>query len=487
VHSLLTTQKFGDYEESFLSHDIRNIWNQSVNPDYLRFAWGINNEPLDRYELLVSVGVDIDTTGVLPNRVLALHYGVRDELHPIGRWSVKKIRGGSASMFTDENGRRRAFVGGIDGFVNRQDEHYQHDFPVHLASASTSVAVSEEQTLFIMRHMANNEIFGWESLPYFDGVVYNMQYDDPLQIAELAAIVTSGRRWWRYYTILDYPLSATLFGGTSPPLASWFNYLRNNIQFLSTVSHRRMRVANTVTLFSAYLAPDGQRREMIPWGVITPAERASIIGQMIAMADAPGGVSIPASGIFLDQSWLDFPDFFIEETLTDVSGHGNAQEGSPKLTALNTAGTVAAFGSGGVWTTHRDALMEFYAEIAVALGPRYALKNGEHRTILGDVIPKPWMLENAWNNNIDGGPDPGGVPWTTAKAHYIGDTRNLLSIICSAAANSTIGVPEALTHWQENGGWISFTDDGSAAGIINREIAYTEAAAILAANGWPVT
>ena len=492
VHSLLTTQKFGDYEESFLSHDIRNVWNESINPAYLRFAWGYNNEPLDRYELLVSVKVDQGTSGVLPNRVLSLHYGVQDELHPVGRWSVKKIRGGSATMFTDENDRRRAFVGGWDGFINRQDERFQHDFPVHFAAPSAESAVVEEQNLFIMRHMANNEIFGWDSLPYFDGVIYNLQYDDPAQLTELAAIVNSGRRWWRYYTILDYPLSGTLFGGKDtdpPPRATWFNWFRNNIQFTGLgTTHRRMRVGNTVTLFNAYLAPDGQRREMIPWGIITQAERQQIIAQMIALANAPGGLSIPASGVFLDQAWLDFPEFFIKDTLVDVSGHGNVKEGNPKLTSLNIAGTVAGFGSGGIWTTHRDALMEFYTEMTTAMtaAGMYALKNGEHRTISTDVIPKPWMLENAWNNNIDGGPDPGGVPWTTAKAHFIGDTRNLISLNLSSAVG-TEGVPEAIAHWQEHGGWISFISDGSAGGNAKAEAAYVEVAAILAANGWPVS
>jgi hypothetical protein len=352
-------------------------------------------------------------------------------------------------------------------------------------AAAGATSSGSLQTLFIMRHFGGDEILPWDSLPYFDGVVFNLQYDDPAQIAALQALVASGRRWWRYYTILDYPYSATALGGLVAPLATWFNWLRDNIQFLGSTSHRRFRVADTVTLFNE--PPAGsplQQREMIAWPLITVGERATIVAQMVALADAPGGISIPAAGVFFDQAWLNLPDFFVENTLTNESGHGNVKEGSPKLTALDYAGTEAAFGEGGSWNAHRAALMSLYGEIATALGPgRYAIKNGHHGPVSGDTIPKPWMYENAWNNNIDGATQP--VRWANAKAGFATDPRNILSIRCESAPNATVGVPEALAHWQEMGGWISFTDDDSVQGIANRNTAYAEAAAILAARGWP--
>jgi hypothetical protein len=341
------------------------------------------------------------------------------------------------------------------------------------------------QTLFIMRHFGGDEILTWPSLPYFDGAIFNLQYDDPAQLAALHAMVAAGRRWWRYYTILDYPFSGTAFGGLVAPLATWFNYLRDNIQFAGATSHRRFRVADTVALFNA--SPAGsplQQRELIPWGLITGGERAAIVSQMVALADAPGGISIPAAGVFFDQSWLNLESFFVEDTLTNESGHGNVKEGSPKLTALDYAGTETVFGEGGSWNTHRAALMALYSEIATAFGQgRYAIKNGDHRTISGDTIPKPWIFENAWNNNIDGPNQP--IRWAAAKAGFATDPRNILSIRCETQANAIVGVPEALAHWQETGGWISFTDDDSVAGIANRETAYLEAAAVLAALGVP--
>jgi hypothetical protein len=357
--------------------------------------------------------------------------------------------------------------------------------PPYETSASTAGGSGNTQTLFIMRHLSNNEIFGWELLPYFDGVIYNLQYDDPAQLAQLAAVVAAGRRWWRYYTVLEYPYSGTLFGGLVPPFATWFNWLRDNIQFSGSTSHRRFRVADTVALFNAN--PAGippEQRELIAWPLITAGERAAIIAQMVALADGPGGVPIPAAGVFFDQAWLNLPSFFVEDTLTNESGHGNVKEGSPKLTALDYAGTEAAFGDGGTWNTHRASLVALYAEIATALGAtRYAIKNAENLPQGGDVVPKPWLIENAWNNLRYGGTQP--ERWANAKAAFVTDSRNILSIKCESAPNALIGVPDAIAYWQQVGGWLSFTDDGSVQGAANREAAYADAATVLAAHGWP--
>lgn len=351
--------------------------------------------------------------------------------------------------------------------------------PEAVVPYAISSAPPATQSHFIMRHLTGDEILGWESLPYFDGVVFNLQYDDPAQLAALEALVAAGKRWWRYYAILDYPFSASVFGGTSPPLATWFNYLRDNLQFSGSASHRRFRVGDTVALFAAYTGPDGQKRELIPHGLLTAGERSAMITEMVSLALAPGGVAVPASGVFLDQAWLNVHDFQVESNLSTESGHGDTKESDPPLTALPYAGTELAFGDGGTWATHRAALVAFYAELDAALGSsRYAIKNGEHRTQSGDTIPKPWMFENAWDNNVD------VLGFEGAKAGFATDARNILSILCSAAANSTVGVPEAIAHWEATGGWISFTSDSTAGGLANAELAYSDAAAALAALGW---
>jgi hypothetical protein len=343
------------------------------------------------------------------------------------------------------------------------------------------------QTHFIMRHFGHSEIDGWESLPYFDGMVYNLQTDDLPRIATLADAIASGKQWWRYYNIQSYPFNGTEFGGLTPPLATWFNWLRDNIQFLGTASHRRMRVGNLVSLSPGFASPLGQQHEVIPWGVVSTAERQAAVDQMVALANAPGGVALPVSGIFLDQSWLIVETFQISTNPLSQSGHGDTKESSPGLFNLNFAGAEAAFGDGGPWTTHTAAMIALYDEAAAALSPtgKYALKNGEHGAQNGATIPKPWYFENAWNNNVDGPNQP--ERWANAKAGFATDPRNVLSILCSAAPNETVGVPEALDHWEATGGWIAFTsqDDPGQPGAINAEAAYAQAAQRLALMGFP--
>lgn len=134
AHSLLTTDKFGDLEASFLTSAIRELWNDDIRRDLLAKTWAVNNEPLDRYEVLTGFEDDDRISAEHLNRILSLTYASQDELHPTGRWSVKHIRGGSIILFQDEDSRNHVFVGGTDGFVNRQDERFTHDFPIYKAT-----------------------------------------------------------------------------------------------------------------------------------------------------------------------------------------------------------------------------------------------------------------------------------------------------------------------------------------------------------------
>jgi hypothetical protein len=131
VHSLSATERFGDVEDSLVSKDIKDFWNEKVNIEALQSTcYMVNNEPLDRLEILVPIHAE-GKDSATPNRVLCLHYGVRPRNHPFGLWSIKKISGRSLGTTRLQSARERVVVGGIDGFLNLQDQSSAVDFPAY--------------------------------------------------------------------------------------------------------------------------------------------------------------------------------------------------------------------------------------------------------------------------------------------------------------------------------------------------------------------
>lgn len=132
VHSLSASDNFGDLEQSLISRDIRDYWNEFVNVEALQQGcYMVDNEPLDRLEILVPTYAE-GADGFTPNRILCLHYGVRNQLHPFGMWSVKKIEGRSmATTRLAGASRSRVLVGSTDGYLNLQDCESAIDFPAY--------------------------------------------------------------------------------------------------------------------------------------------------------------------------------------------------------------------------------------------------------------------------------------------------------------------------------------------------------------------
>lgn len=129
VHSLLTTDKYGDVEESFLSDDIRDFWNESVNTGLLKDAWAVDNENEDRFEILLPVR---EANVSIPNRILGLHYGAISEEHPFGMWYKTKISGYSMLARREpQSTYKRVIVGLANGHLALQDMPSQLDFPVY--------------------------------------------------------------------------------------------------------------------------------------------------------------------------------------------------------------------------------------------------------------------------------------------------------------------------------------------------------------------
>ena len=132
VHSLVTTQRFGDLERAFLSRDIRGFWDANVIQTSLdQLADAAHDERQDRYRVLLPTV--LDTAGEF-NRVATLHYALRSEEFPAGEWSIQKLTGGTIEA-VERPGllQERVFIGGADGFLNIQDQKQAFDFPVFAA------------------------------------------------------------------------------------------------------------------------------------------------------------------------------------------------------------------------------------------------------------------------------------------------------------------------------------------------------------------
>jgi len=345
------------------------------------------------------------------------------------------------------------------------------------------MARSRSRTHFILRHFeSEKEVFSWRSLPPFDGFIVNIQYDRAPYIAEVAKMVASGKKYFRYYSSIDYQFSLTNFGGASPPdEATYFNWVRDNVQFNGSTSFKRLRVSGDVGLFAFYLS-GAERRELIPWKDVTGSLMQSLAQKMVDLAGAPGGTTIPCAGIFLDQAWLAHESWMY--ATNNASGHGDTKESQPGLNPLSFASGSTNYGTpSSTWTDHTTAIQNFIFELqarmAVLNPAAIVLANGDRKTVNSTTVPKPWLVENAWNSYADHVTAGGDGPrWAAAQVNWLSDSRNVLSLVAFGAANGATGFPEAFALWKANGGWISFTNDSTVSAVINRESAYVDAAMI---------
>jgi hypothetical protein len=141
VHALSASEAFGALEQTIISRDIRDYWNEEINVEALQQScYLVDNEPLDRLEVLVPTYQTGDDS-LVPNRILCLNYGVRPQTHPFGLWSIKKIKGRSmATTRLQGSSRERVVVGSTDGFLNLQDQASAIDFPSYGVRTVTEVA-----------------------------------------------------------------------------------------------------------------------------------------------------------------------------------------------------------------------------------------------------------------------------------------------------------------------------------------------------------
>jgi hypothetical protein len=132
IHSLATTQNFGNFVEASLSRPINIGWIQGhLNYNRLRNIWAVN-DPL-RGVVYFTASWDASSTN---NTILAMDYRRAPD---ILAWSkLTAFSAGSIGLFVDSNGIRRILAGGNDGYVRRIN--------VPDRSIDTSTAISAKIT-----------------------------------------------------------------------------------------------------------------------------------------------------------------------------------------------------------------------------------------------------------------------------------------------------------------------------------------------------
>lgn len=114
VHTLQTTQSYGDFLEASMSRPINIGWIRGhLNYNRLRNIWAVN-DPLNEI-VYFTASWDASTTN---NIVLAMDYRRAPEI----RWSkLTAYAAASLGLFVDTNGIRRVLSGGNDGYVRRMN------------------------------------------------------------------------------------------------------------------------------------------------------------------------------------------------------------------------------------------------------------------------------------------------------------------------------------------------------------------------------
>lgn len=371
--------------------------------------------------------------------------------------------------------------------------------------------LTRQQRHFVFRHWERTDLAAagnaWTLRSTYDGFNANLQYDDATYFTTLKNLVNEGKFFWRYMSPFNYPTSVREFGTG----ARWEDYYRHTWQFSGSVAgsptkYRMIltsRSPDIVACMWAYVSRNYQERyEIAPLMSFTEADLRALATKMVSLARdlTQDGSSylIPGGSVFVDNGYLDIRYWMIPTSNTYGSGHGNTSETAPYLkttyyvdpsywtdwTELETV-----FGNGGTWATYsqRYTYLTSYIETLVsatgqmgAFSPWRLVNAPYSGPINGYQHAMPWFIENVFYENAR--------TYADSLAAWKQDYRNVISARCAGEhplyltpdPATWVQIQTLLAEWQASGGWISFTDDGSAGGVIQRELAYNEAANIRA-------
>jgi hypothetical protein len=361
------------------------------------------------------------------------------------------------------------------------------------------------KTHFIFRHWTATELGNGTALAQvqaFDGFNCDLQYNNTAEWAAVKTLANMGKLWWRYLTVFSYPYSGTTMSGA----AKWHDYFRHNWQFSgstpgSPTKYRFLLTSRTPDIVACmWTSPaNGERYELTPFMLYSLADLDALATKMVSFARDLGQdavYTVPNGGVFVDNCYLDVRYWMLPTSNTYGSGHGSTLESTPHLatayyvdpsywTDWQELEDVYGGPAPHLWETYTARYTYLTDKVASLLaapgspamgtmGAPYRIANMPYSgPINGKQHAMPWYFENVFAPS-----PPAPRSYADSVAQWKQDKRNVISTRCDGGAQSWTNVLTLIQLWRENGGWIAFTDDGSAGGITQMNAAYAEAARV---------
>lgn len=291
VHALSATDKFGAMEQSLISTDIRDFWNERVNVEALaQSCFMVDNDAFDRLEILLPV-YESGSDGRTPNRVLCLHYGVRPQHHPYGLWSIKKISGRCMAQTRLEGAtRNRVLIGSSDGYLNLQDQASAVDFPTYGKRTITQVSSWNNDTGLSTNHalvnLTTNTVTPNTS-PINVGLVANQRTGAAIITVSTAPTIPRGAKITRAYlqvvlnnvgnagnTFVNWKIKGELTA-TPATYSTYANLIARTLT-QATIYYHDVSNTNTLTTLNVDIGPIVQEIVNLPGWTGTAADKIAL-------------------------------------------------------------------------------------------------------------------------------------------------------------------------------------------------------------------
>lgn len=167
VHSLATTQKYGNFAQSYLSYPIGDVCKSRLAHNRSRY-WQTVDDPTNGRVLIAVTNAGAATNG----RILVMDYRWLAQGEPYPRWSyLDAFVAESLAQVIDTNSRVRVFFGSSDGIVYKTDQDNRRhkgaaiNYTVETPYCTYGSEIAEKYisiaSLGIVPKNNNSVTFGW--------------------------------------------------------------------------------------------------------------------------------------------------------------------------------------------------------------------------------------------------------------------------------------------------------------------------------------